>query len=217
MDSDVMFDVFLICFLIGATIMVCQFLLSLLGLGGHHDLGGDGHDLAGPDLHDVGGHEGGGHEGTAHEGTGHEGSTQSASSSDWIFSVLTLRTIVAALTFFGLTGLAMQQTDLPQACNLTVALAGGAAALFLVAWVMRSLARLQAEGTARIERSVGKTGTVYLTIPGNRAGAGKVQLNLQNRTVEYQAVTSQEALPNGAKIVVTSVVSRDTVEVALAP
>ena len=139
MDSDVMFDVFLICFLIGATIMVCQFLLSLLGLGGHHDLGGDGHDLAGPDLHDVGGHEGGGHEGTAHEGTGHEGSTQSASSSDWIFSVLTLRTIVAALTFFGLTGLAMQQTDLPQACNLTVALAGGAAALFLVAWVMRSL------------------------------------------------------------------------------
>ena len=64
---------------------------------------------------------------------------------------------------------------------------------------------------------MGKTGTVYLTIPGNRAGAGKVQLNLQNRTVEYQAVTSQEALPNGAKIVVTSVVSRDTVEVALAP
>jgi membrane protein implicated in regulation of membrane protease activity len=217
MDPDVMSTAFLVCFLLGGTIMVCQFVLSLLGLGGHHDMGGDGHDLAGPELHDMGGHEGGGHEGAGHETTGHEHSTASASPSDWIVSVLTLRTIVAALTFFGLTGLSMLQTPLGPTWSLAVALAGGTAALFLVAWVMRSLARLQAEGTVRIERSVGKTGTVYLTIPGNRAGAGKVQLNLQNRTVEYQAVTSQEALPNGAKIVVTSVVSRDTVEVALAP
>jgi hypothetical protein len=79
---------------------------------------------------------------------------------------------------------------------------------------MRSLSRLQAQGNVRIDRSVGKTGTVYLTVPGKKAGVGKVHLNLQNRTVEYQAVTSQEPLPSGAHVVVVGVVSADTVEVA---
>ena len=34
-----------------------------------------------------------------------------------------------------------------------------------------------------------RRGTVYLTIPGQKAGAGKVTLCLQNRSVEYQALT----------------------------
>ena len=45
---------------------------------------------------------------------------------------------------------------------------------------------------------------------------GKVHINVQNRTLEYHAVTSQEQLPTGAKIVVVGIVSADTVEVAFA-
>jgi hypothetical protein len=207
--------VFLVCFLAGGTIMVCQFLLSLVGLGGHHDVGGDVHDVGGPDLHDVGGHEVG-HD-AGHDAQGHGDEHGQGGGSNWLVGVLTFRTVVAALTFFGLAGLAALQAQLHPLVSLAVAVAAGGGAMFLVAYVMRSLARLHAEGTARIERAVGKSGTVYLTVPGHKAGAGKVQLNLQNRTVEYQAVTSYEALPNGTKIVVTAVLSRDTVEVAPAP
>ena len=42
---------------------------------------------------------------------------------------------------------------------------------------------------------------------------GKVTLSLQNRTVEYQAMTSRQELPTGAKVVVVGVISPDTVEV----
>ena len=83
----------------------------------------------------------------------------------------------------------------------------------MVAFVMRSLHRLRADGTARIDRSVGKNGTVYLPIPGGNAGTGKVTLNVQNRTVEYQAVTPDQTLPTGAHVVVTAVVGPNTVEV----
>ena len=190
MDLAVLYYVFLVCFLVGGTLMVCQFVLSLLGLGGHHDLGGDAHDVGGAELHDVGGHEAGGHEADGHDTQDHAHATHHSGPTNWLVGVITFRTVVAALTFFGLAGLAASQTTGNPWLVLAVALAAGAGAMFIVAWIMRSLARLNAEGTARIERAVGKSGTVYLTVPGNKAGIGKVQLNLQNRTVECQAVTA---------------------------
>jgi hypothetical protein len=60
---------------------------------------------------------------------------------------------------------------------------------------------------------VGKHGTVYVTIPADESGAGKIQLNLQNRTMEYLAMTSGHALSPGAKVVVTDVITADTVQV----
>lgn len=190
---------YIVCAAVGGTLLVCQFFMGLLGLG-HHELGGD-HDV-GAD-HDVG-HAEGHHEHGHHEGA-----------QSWFVGVLTFRTLAAAVTFFGLGGwLAVKQEQFNGPQSLLFALVAGGAALFAVAWLMRSLSKLQAQGNVHIERSVGKTGTIYLPVPGKKSGAGKVHLNVQNRTVEYQAVTSEEPLPTGAKVVVVSVVSADTVEVA---
>jgi hypothetical protein len=57
---------------------------------------------------------------------------------------------------------------------------------------------------------------VYLRVPAAKAGTGKVHLMLQNRTVEYQAVTVGAELPTGAPIRVVGVVNSDTVEVEAA-
>jgi hypothetical protein len=194
-----MLYVYWTCFLVGSPLLVVQFLLSLLGFGHHHDAGGD-HDVHGGD-HDT--HASDHHD--AH-GAGHD------SYVTWFVGLLTLRTIAAALTFFGLAGMrASLSLEAPVA--FAVAVAGGAAAFAIVAWMMKMLNKLKADGTVRIERAVGKNGTVYLTVPAAKAGAGKVTLNLQNRTVEYQAITPAGELPTGAKVVVTAIVSPDTVEV----
>jgi membrane protein implicated in regulation of membrane protease activity len=185
--------VYLTCAIVGGTLLVCQFLLGLLGLGDHHDAAGD---------HDAGGHE-------AHGGHGDHDAHNS-----WFVGVLTFRSLVAALTFFGLAGLAATVNfNQEPPLSLAIALAAAAGALFGVAYLMRSLHRLKADGTVRIERAVGQSGTVYLTIPAQRAGVGKVTVTLQNRTQEYQAVTPHQQLPTGSKIVVTAVLGPDTVEV----
>ena len=189
--------IFWICAVVGGTLLVCQFLLSFLGIGEHQDV--DGHDVHAGVGHDV-----------SHHDAEHE------QSESWFFSVLTFRTVVAAVTVFGLAGLAASAGQVEQPIRLVIALAGGGGAMFMVAGLMRLMMRLKSDGTVRVERAVGKTGTVYLTIPGQKAGAGKVTLNLQNRTVEYQAVTSDQELPTGAKVVVVAVVCSDTVEVAAA-
>jgi hypothetical protein len=198
--------VYLVCAVGGGTLLFCQFLLGLLGGGGDHDDVGSDHDAGGGSDHDAGGadHDSGsdGH----HHGT-HQGS--------WFFGVLSLRSLLWSLTFFGLTGMAATENwQMAPLHAFAVAVAAGVASLFAVGYLMQSLHRLKSEGTARIEHAVGLRGTVYLTIPGRKAGAGKVHLNLQNRTVEYLAVTANDQLPTGAKIVVTAIVSPDTVEVA---
>src|SRR5262249_50337180 len=131
----------------------------------------------------------------------------------WFLSMLTIRTLSAALAFFGLAGSAASHQMEPLE-TLGIALLAGAIAFFFVGWMLRLLTKLNVDGTRLIERSVGNRGTGYLCIPESIAGVGKVHVSLLNRTLEYKAITSkQEALPTGAKVVVVSVVSADTVEV----
>lgn len=197
--------IFLICAIVGGTLLACQFLLGLLGFG-HHEIGG-GHDFQADAPHDFG------HDADHAHDSAHEHDHSHAHTS-WLTGVLTFRSIVAALTFFGLAGMAAHTSGLEPQASLLVAFAAGVGALFLVAFTMRSLARLRADGTARIDRAVGATGTVYLSIPGHNAGTGKVHLKLQNRIVEYQAVTALDDLPTGSLVVVVAVSAPGTVEVA---
>jgi hypothetical protein len=184
---------------LGGTVLVCQFVMTLTGLGGDHDLAGD-HDVGHELDHDH-------TQGDAHE-----------HGSSWFIGVLTFRTIVAALTFFGLAGKFGMASDYSPTQTLLIAIAAGVAALFLVAWMMQALVRMKSEGTIRIERAVGASGTVYLTVPANKSGTGKVTLTVQERTMEYQAVTSeQNELPTGAKVVAVAVIGPGTVEVAPVP
>lgn len=195
--------VYMVCAAIGGTLIVCQFMVTMLGLGGHHDLGG--HDAGG---HDMAGHDASGHDASGHHEPGHD------SWPNGFISMLTFRTLTAAFAFFGLAGLASIRFELEPAVGLIIALAAGGSAFFAVAWLMRFLSGLNMDGTVRIERAVGSLGTVYLSIPGGKSGVGKVHVNQLNRTMEYKAITSLEPLPTGAKIIVVSIVNADTVEVA---
>jgi hypothetical protein len=191
--------VYLACVILGGAFLVYQFVTSLLGVGDQHDLAVD-HELP----HDLD-HDG------AHDALDHE------HEHSWFVGVLSIRALVAALVFFGIGGMIGTSGEHDPVFTFLAAVAMGVVAMFTVAWMMRGLSRLRAEGTLRIERTVGFGGDVYLTIPARRAGAGKVTLTVQGRTVEMAAVTDDEAaLPTGSKIVVVGVVDGNTVEVSAA-
>ncbi|HEU0078082.1 MAG TPA: hypothetical protein VFQ76_10565 [Longimicrobiaceae bacterium] len=131
-------------------------------------------------------------------------------------NLLSLRSIAAGLTFFGLTGLAALEWGFPRLLALPTAAVAGIGVAAGVALVMRGMRRMESDGVVRVEGAVGHPATVYLSIPGGRAAPGKVQMFLQGRTVEYKAV-SRDPLPTGAAVVVVDVVAPDTLEVALQP
>jgi hypothetical protein len=216
-----MAQVFIVCAALGGTVLVLQFLMALVGLGGHAfdvDTPSDiGHDFGGGDFHvDTGGdfhvdHPGGDFH-VEHDSGDHP-QQAAAHGSTWLFRIISFRTIIAAMAFFGLSGLAAQSAEASPSMVLLVAVAAGAAAMFAVYWLMSSLQKLRAEGTVRVQRAVGQHGNVYLRVPANGSGCGKIQFNLQNRTVEYLAVTAGPELPTGAKVVVVAVVNPTTLEV----
>lgn len=201
-----------VCAILGGTIFAGQFLLSLLGLAGDHDISGDsGGDHFGGD-HSVGsGHDGAG--GDTHHGgaAGHESATAS------FVRMLSVRTVVAGLTFFGLGGLAGNAWGSHPMGSLAIACGSGFAALYMVAWIMRALMHLRADGTAHIENAIGLSAVVYLTIPGHRAGKGKITVTVQNRTMEYEAETEHDTLPTDTLVQVVAVAGPDTVEVVSVP
>ncbi|MBC8116717.1 MAG: hypothetical protein H7062_20170 [Candidatus Saccharimonas sp.] len=204
-----MTTLFLVCALFGGTLLICQTVMTLIGLGGDHDFSHDGgdHDLD----HHLGGHDASG----ASSGTNHDAASSAQHDSTWFFGIVTLRTAVAALTFFGLAGMAAQSSDLSPVPSLAIGVLAGFAAMYGVHWMMRQISRLKTDGSVRIDNAVGMTGTVYLRIPGHLGGAGKIQLNLQNRTVELSAWTDRSEIATGATVLVTRVVGPDSVEVAI--
>jgi hypothetical protein len=215
-----------VCAVLGGTILVIQFVLTLIGLGGDtfhievphdvghdfggdfaHEVGGDVHgDAAGGEVHaEAGAHEHGDasvhHE---HQGdAGHHGTA-------WFFRVLSFRTVVAAMAFFGLAGLAADSAEATKSMSLLVAVGAGLIAMYAVYWMMQKIYSLKSEGTVRIDRAVGLQGTVYLTIPAQESGTGKIQIDLQNRTMEYLATTTGAAIPTGATVTVVGVLSPTT-------
>ncbi len=182
---------FLICAGLGGALIVCQFLAGLLGIGGN------GHDA---EMH---------HDWSAD--TDHDGHLSTA---EWFFGFLTFRAVSAAICFFGLAGLTARYYELPHSAQLASAALAGFGALYLVATLMRMLYRLKSDGSVRIKGAVGETGTVYLRVPARKAGAGKVTLNLQNRTVELEAFTADGELATGTPIRVVAVLGPNSVEVA---
>lgn len=201
--------IFLISAVVGGTIMVCQFLLMCLGMGddGSGDIGGDA------DVGDFGADADIGADGVDIADADHNTSWSHAGDADIghpdasrIFEVLSFRSVIAAVAFFGFAGKAALASDTTETKALLIGLAAGATALYSVYWLMAQIYKLRTAGNENIQNAIGKPASVYVAIPGQGSGMGKVQLTIQNRTVEYQAVSEQaETLNSGDQVVVVEI------------
>lgn len=97
---------------------------------------------------------------------------------------LSFRTVLAFLTMFGWGGVVFGEHGW---FGLAGAFLCGAVMMVIVAFVIAGLLKLQQNGTASNAAMVGSFGTVYLSIPGSRSGAGKVNINLGSATHEVRA------------------------------
>ncbi len=80
--------------------------------------------------------------------------------------------------------------------------------------LLRLITAMSSTGNERISNAVGLRATVYIPIPASGTGAGKVQLSMQHRIVEYQAITDDaEPLKTGESVEVVGIRNSDTLEV----
>ena len=128
------------------------------------------------------------------------------------FRFFSIRGVVAFLTVFGWSGAAVYDSTGKLAISLLVAVIGGTLAMLVIALLFYSINKLQATGNVEIKNAIDKIGEVYLTIPANKSGTGKVSITVQERYREFEAMTEEEnEIPTGVKVKVCSVIDNSTV------
>jgi hypothetical protein len=181
--------VYLYCAAIGGGLLLIQVILLLVG-GGDTDLDGDmSPDVDLADAPDAG---------------------DAAS----VVVQLSVKTVIAFITFFGLAGMASIEAEFTQTTTLLTAIGSGAAAFFLVGYLISLLMSLQSDGNVDLKDAVGSSATVYLRIPEKNTGSGKVTVAVGGRMMTKKAITKGEQIPTGTEVIIRGMTAPDTFEVS---
>ncbi len=82
----------------------------------------------------------------------------------------------------------------------------GGGAMYGVAKIIQLMGRLAESGNIVAKTYLGETGTVYIPIPANGTGTGKVNISLGERYVEFTAITEEKnELKSGETVRVTDI------------
>ncbi|NLB81190.1 MAG: hypothetical protein GX800_06195 [Clostridiaceae bacterium] len=120
--------------------------------------------------------------------------------------LFTFRGIIGFLSIGGWMGVAAISWGIPIPGSVLLALFAGWMALYFVAWSLRAVLRLQQSGNIVLDNAIGVIGEVYIPIPPLKSGVGKVNIVIQDRLSEVNAVTDAErTIKTGEKITVINV------------
>ena len=126
-------------------------------------------------------------------------------------NLYTFRNFVNFFLGFGWSAILLQDkiTSIPLLIVISAII--GVALVTAVMYLFKWLSGMQQSGNINVyQAAAGCNGTVYLTIPAERAGEGKVQITINNSVREYNAVTDGDALKTGTPIRVTEVINANT-------
>jgi membrane protein implicated in regulation of membrane protease activity len=112
------------------------------------------------------------------------------------FKFFSLRAVFAFITFFGWGGVLWGDSGWSGffgagACGFTM--------MFLTALLIFGLLKLQQNGNIYAEDYINCTGIVYLTVPPERSGTGRVTVTVNGSRREIRAVADEE-LPTGCSV-----------------
>lgn len=125
--------------------------------------------------------------------------------SDIGLSLFTVKTLTSFFAIGGWVGFAV--SDMGNLPAILISLLSGTVALVAMAFIMKWLTGLQSDGNIEYSNAVGKTANVYLTIPANNSGNGKINLTLQERYIEANAITKDtEDIKTGSMVKIVSII-----------
>lgn len=126
-------------------------------------------------------------------------------------NLYTFRNLVNFLLGFGWTAILLQDNVSSTGVLMVISVLVGVSLVAVVMYLFKWLSSMQQSGNINLYQSAaGCEGKVYLTIPGERSGEGKVQISINNSVREYNAVTDSGTLKTGTSIKVTEVLNSDT-------
>lgn len=129
---------------------------------------------------------------------------------DVSFKLFTFRTLTILFSVAGWASLAMYKSiDIAWLALLIGSLIGFVVMLF-VASLFYSFTKLTESGNIEISNAVNKEGEVYLRIPANKEGTGKIQISIQGGIREINALTEGPEIKTGQIVRVIKKLENDS-------
>ncbi len=108
------------------------------------------------------------------------------------FQFFTIKNLIGFFTIFAWTGLACIDGGLSTAMTIIVSVIAGLSMMAIMASIFFFMSKLTDSGTLNMNNAIGGVGEVYLTIPANREGFGKVHIKIQGSLRELEAMTDDD-------------------------
>ncbi len=127
-------------------------------------------------------------------------------------NLYTFRNLVNFLLGMSWTAILLKEQVASKVLLMVIAFVAGAILVAAVMMMFKWLSKMQQSGNIDLMKDAeGCNGKVYLTIPAERGGTGKVQITINGAVREYDAVTdSEQDLKTGKAIKVVEAIDNST-------
>ncbi len=129
----------------------------------------------------------------------------SDTSVDDSFQLFSLRNLVNFLLGFSWTGISLFEVVGNNVYLIILSVGVGIVFVYLFYFIISQVQMLAEDNSFDILNTLNKTAEVYLTIPGNKSGKGKVMISVKGSYHELDAMTEQESIKSGTLVKVTKI------------
>ncbi|MDR1719192.1 MAG: serine protease [Dysgonamonadaceae bacterium] len=133
---------------------------------------------------------------------------------DGPFQLFSLRNLINFLLGYGWSAVCFYPVIASTFWLNVVAVLVGLLFVAFFFFLILQLTKLSKDNTFKLSDTVGKTADVYLVIPGDQKGKGKIQISINGSYHEIAAMTEGEKLPTGSKARVVRLIDDQTVMVS---
>ena len=106
---------------------------------------------------------------------------------------------------FSWTGISFYKIIPNQTVLILLAVAVGGLFVYFFFLIIRALMRLSEDNTFKLSETIGKTAEVYVPIPENKSGRGKITISVRGTMHELEAMTVGARIPSNVMVKILSI------------
>jgi membrane protein implicated in regulation of membrane protease activity len=121
------------------------------------------------------------------------------------FQLFSLRNLINFLLGFSWTGISFYTTISSKPLLIILSLTVGILLVYLFFNIIRQVQKLAEDNSFKIAKTLNKTAEVYLTIPENKKGKGKIMISVNGSFHELEAMTENHKIQSGSVVKVVKI------------
>jgi hypothetical protein len=125
------------------------------------------------------------------------------------FQLFSFRNLINFLLSFSWSGITFFNTIHSPTVLVLVSFLIGASFVGLFFFAMKAIHSLSEDNTFQLSNAIGKTASVYISIPGKKNGTGKVQVSVNGTVHEIEAITEDDKIESGTMVRINEIINNN--------